>query len=324
MWITFWAYVAYERNRLDEAADHFRKLEALRYRMLGRDYHDSLLGLSMIALAQGDLESAEVFAAKARAFAHEIRDPTSTRHSDSHEARLALAAGKSSCGTPPPPLPADSMSHRIEVPTLTYAELQLYQRPWPQGTRGVIAYIEEALEQAKQRHNVRQEIRLSILRAMALADAGDPQAGLVLLEQTIRQAEPKGLIRTFVDRGAKLQEMLELLLQQHPEDPYVAKLLSAFPAAPAARHQNGQAVAAAIGKASQGQQTPGGDGAMLTNRELDVLLLLRQRFSNKEIASKLFVSPETVRKHAASIYRKLGVHGRRQAVEAARRQGLIS
>jgi LuxR family maltose regulon positive regulatory protein len=63
---------------------------------------------------------------------------------------------------------------------------------------------------------------------------------------------------------------------------------------------------------------------MLTNRELNVLFLLRQRFSNKEIASKLFVSPETVRKHAASIYRKLGVHGRRQAEEAAGRQGLIS
>jgi DNA-binding CsgD family transcriptional regulator len=63
---------------------------------------------------------------------------------------------------------------------------------------------------------------------------------------------------------------------------------------------------------------------MLSNRELDVLLLLRQRFSNKEIASQLFIAPETVRKHAASIYRKLGVHGRRQAVQAAIRQGLIS
>ena len=63
---------------------------------------------------------------------------------------------------------------------------------------------------------------------------------------------------------------------------------------------------------------------LLTNRELDVLLLLRQRFSNKEIASQLFISPETVRKHAASIYRKLGVHGRRQAVEAAIRQKLIT
>jgi ATP/maltotriose-dependent transcriptional regulator MalT len=80
---------------------------------------------------------------------------------------------------------------------------------------------------------------------------------------------------------------------------------------------------AAIGNTAQSQQASGENQDMLTNREWDVLLLMRQRFSNKEIASKLFIAPETVRKHAASIYRKLGVHGRRQAVEAATRQRLI-
>jgi LuxR family maltose regulon positive regulatory protein len=216
------------------------------------------------------------------------------------------------------------MSHRIEVPALTYAELQLDQRLSSQEMHGAIAYIEEALEYAEKHHNIRQVIRLSILRAMALSEVDDPKAGLALLEQTIRQAEPKGLIRTFVDRGAKLQQMLEQLLQQRPDDHYVAQLLSAFQAVPALRDRNGQAGAAAIGQASPGPPTAGGDGAMLTNRELDVLLLLRQRLSNKEIASQLFVSSETVRKHAASLYRKLGVHGRRQAVEVAVRQGLIS
>jgi LuxR family maltose regulon positive regulatory protein len=317
----FLGAVAYERNRLEEAADHFRKLKPLRYRMLGRDYHDSLLGLSMIALAQGDLKSAEQYAANARTFAHEIRDPKSTRHSNSHEARLALAAGKAPSGTPPPPVPADSMTHRLEVPTLSYAELLLYQQPQANGEHAAISYINQALEQAKQHDNIRQVIRLSILRAMALWEAGQREAGLKLLEQTVGQAEPKGLIRTFVDRGAKLQEMLELLVQQSPDDHYVARLLAAFQAAPDPPSKAGDAACAS---ASAGQQRLVGDRCMLTHRELDVLLLLRQRFSNKEIASQLFVSPETVRKHAASIYRKLGVHGRRQAVETAVRQGLIS
>ncbi len=49
--------------------------------------------------------------------------------------------------------------------------------------------------------------------------------------------------------------------------------------------------------------------ATLTNRKIDVLALLAQRMSDKEIAERLVLSPETVKKHTASIYRKLGVHG---------------
>jgi LuxR family maltose regulon positive regulatory protein len=61
---------------------------------------------------------------------------------------------------------------------------------------------------------------------------------------------------------------------------------------------------------------------VLTFREMDVLLLLNQRQSNKEIARSLGISPETVRQHTVNLYRKLGVDNRRQAVVRADAMGL--
>jgi DNA-binding CsgD family transcriptional regulator len=62
--------------------------------------------------------------------------------------------------------------------------------------------------------------------------------------------------------------------------------------------------------------------AGLTNRELDVLLLLAKHQTDKEIAEALFLSPRTVSTHVASIFNKLGVDNRRQAATEAMRLGL--
>lgn len=61
----------------------------------------------------------------------------------------------------------------------------------------------------------------------------------------------------------------------------------------------------------------------LTRRESQILALLALRWSDKEIAEQLIISPKTVRRHTSTIYSKLGVHGRREAVAVARRLGLL-
>ena len=63
---------------------------------------------------------------------------------------------------------------------------------------------------------------------------------------------------------------------------------------------------------------------LLTYREMDVLALLCERLTNKEIAYKLGVSPETVRQHTVNLYRKLRVAGRRQAIVQAQALGLMA
>ena len=61
----------------------------------------------------------------------------------------------------------------------------------------------------------------------------------------------------------------------------------------------------------------------LTERELTVLRLLPSELSQREIGAALFVSLNTVKSHARSIYRKMGVDTRDDAVDLARGLGLL-
>ncbi|MEX1157839.1 MAG: response regulator transcription factor [Thermomicrobiales bacterium] len=62
----------------------------------------------------------------------------------------------------------------------------------------------------------------------------------------------------------------------------------------------------------------------LTSRELDVLRLMSKGLRNKEIATELFITERTVKFHANSIYQKLDVNGRTEAVSRAIQRGLVT
>ena len=62
----------------------------------------------------------------------------------------------------------------------------------------------------------------------------------------------------------------------------------------------------------------------ITPRELEVLQLIAEGLSNKEMAERLFVSENTVKTHASRVFDKLGASRRTQAVQFAKSQGLIA
>ncbi len=122
----------------------------------------------------------------------------------------------------------------------------------------------------------------------------------------------------FVDCGPGLIRLLQKLRAAGVTPRYIQNVLAAFGppagalAVPSARPGAGASVARQELTAE-----------MLTNREIDVLILLAERLADKEIAERLVLSPVTVKKHTQRIYRKLGVNNRRAAVAQARRMGLI-
>jgi LuxR family maltose regulon positive regulatory protein len=128
-----------------------------------------------------------------------------------------------------------------------------------------------------------------------------------MLKKSLRLAQPGGFIRVFADLGPQMSRMLSQLQADRELQTYVDQIQTAFP-----RFQ--ETVAA---KRQDQLAKP------LTNRELQILELLRRRMTNKEIAAKLTISVGTVKGHTVHIYEKLGIKGRRQAVEKAIEVGIL-
>lgn len=110
-----------------------------------------------------------------------------------------------------------------------------------------------------------------------------------------------------------MRALLRAVSERDPNNDYAKQLIAAFSGA------TGRAVAD-----REGPERRYASGWNLTNRELEVLGLLQHRWTNDEIAARLGVSTETVRKHTVNLYRKLGVGNRREAVRVALERGILA
>ncbi|MFL5658751.1 MAG: LuxR C-terminal-related transcriptional regulator [Ktedonobacteraceae bacterium] len=172
---------------------------------------------------------------------------------------------------------------------------------------------------AEQQERLSHVIEMKVLQALAYQMRQQEPEALGALAQAVRLAEPEGYIRCFVDEGAPMGALLSRLRGQegkHEPAPYVDTLLAAFlQDGRGPEHQPGQSQQHL---AVQSLLEP------LSGRELEVLHLMVQGNSNREIAQSLVLSIDTVKSHMSSIFSKLGVHTRVQAVVRARALGLLS
>jgi LuxR family maltose regulon positive regulatory protein len=125
--------------------------------------------------------------------------------------------------------------------------------------------------------------------------------------RALELAAPQGLVRPFLTTGSpRMPALLAQVLEVRPDDPFVTRILERL-AGPGPHGAEASRLA-----------------EPLTDRELVILRSLPTLRSNGEIADDLYVSVNTVKAHLKGLYRKLGVSGRRQAVERARELGLLA
>jgi LuxR family transcriptional regulator, maltose regulon positive regulatory protein len=192
---------------------------------------------------------------------------------------------------------------------LTLARLFLAQgreNPAGRSFEEALHLLERLLRKAEAKARVRSILEILLLQALGLHAQGERSRAFTMLERALTLAAPEGYVRLFVDEGTPMQTLLR---QYHPERQsrlyvYVAMLLAAFDDQPAS-------------SSSDPLLEP------LTGRERDVLRLLLQGDSNREIARRLVLSINTVKRHIYNICSKLGVQSRTQAIVKARALDLL-
>ena len=187
---------------------------------------------------------------------------------------------------------------------MMFARVRIAQERLDEAMRLLVPLLEDAQAGGRRGHAV----EMLVLQAVAWQRQGDTDRALQVLEKALELAVPEGYVRTFADHGATMATLLAQMVEHGEAPSYASGLLAAFEDDVA-------------GPSSSPDATDLIE--VLTDRELEVLDLISQGYSNQDIVEALVISLNTVKKHASNIYGKLGVRSRTQAVARAQELGLL-
>jgi LuxR family maltose regulon positive regulatory protein len=308
---------AYQANELAAAEEDFAAVAAQRYITHSHTFLQSSLGLASVYQAQGAADKANAVVESLLAYGLDLRNTRVLADAQAFRAWLALQQGRSAeaqrwAAAVDRKASLTPMT-TFQVPVFSLAKVMLSQDT--PASRREAAELLAGLRATVERQQVtRFLIEVLALQAM-LADAGgDNRAALEATAQAVDLAEPGGMMRVFVDLGPRMADLLTQHARSHGASGYLGQVLRAFPSSPA------------IPSRSHPSTQPARPAALiepLTLREGEIIELLAERLSAKEIAQRLIISDRTVKRHCANIYQKLGVNSRREAIEAASALGVL-
>ncbi|MBE2235993.1 MAG: LuxR family transcriptional regulator [Anaerolinea sp.] len=178
-----------------------------------------------------------------------------------------------------------------------------------------LAVLEPYRQQVDARGWADEQLRAAVLQALALRLKGARAAAVQTLAEALALAEPGGFIRLFVDEGQPMAELLAEAAGQGIRPAYVARLLAALDD-PTAGQRRPTAPPSSLPRPSPLIEP-------LSPRELEILRLIAQGLSNREIGQRLFLALDTVKGHNRHIFEKLQVERRTEAIARARELGLL-
>jgi LuxR family maltose regulon positive regulatory protein len=312
--LAIWGEVLAELNDLDGAMHQAKKGTELTER--GRDV--AMIGWSNLCLmrvlfSRGKLAAAEVIIKKMENIAREYYvPPWITNLMAAWQARIWLAEDKletASQWVGERGLGADGDPKYLhEMEYIVLARILIAQRQLDEAT----TLLQRLLEATEAGGRTSRAIEISMLQALGAQAGSDTTRAMAALERALTLAKPGGFIRIFVDEGPPMARLLYEALTRGIAPDYTRRLLAAFPIAEPEQTDPSKS------------QVPESELVEpLSERELEVLQLIAEGLTNPEIATRLYLSLNTVKVHSRNIYGKLGVNNRTQAGARARALGIL-
>jgi LuxR family maltose regulon positive regulatory protein len=304
-----------ERNQLEAAAvETQRGLELAEEGDFILTLTDVYPARVRLALSQKDWEAARKYIQKAEQLAHRCPTSIEIEHLRTWQARLQLAQGNLTeaglwAETKGAEI-ADPFGPQQEFELLTLARIWLAQGKTDQAA----ILLERVRIRAEDAGRGGRALEAQMLQALAEQAAGREMQAVEKFTQVLARAEPEGYMRLFIEEGAPVAKLLYKVIKHttiHLQD-YAKRLLAAYLNEDTER------------QAFQAKPLPGESLIEpLSQREIEVLHLMADGCSNKEIALQLVISIGTVKRHVIHIFRKLGAANRTQAVTIARKLEIV-
>jgi LuxR family maltose regulon positive regulatory protein len=312
--LAIWGEVLAELNDLDGAVQQAKKGAELTER--GRDL--GMIGWSNLCLARvyfsrGDMAGAEEAAQKMENIGRDSHVPTWISNLlAAAQARIWLAQDRLvavSEWADERGLEADKEPRYLqETEHIVLARFLIAQERLGEATT-LLRHLQGTTEAGRR---ISRAIEVLILQALAAQAGGDPARAVTKLEQALTLAEPAGFVRIFADEGPPMARLLHEAHNHGMAPDYIRRLQAAI---------SSQQPAQADTTSPQSDQSEMVEP--LSERELEVLQLIADGLTNQEIASRLFLSQNTVKVHTRNIYGKLNVHSRTQAILRSQELGIL-
>jgi len=310
-----WLYVRtaelrYERN--DLAGAWQRITAGLDRAELSGDVRSMIAGYLLagrIKLAEGDTASATTYLEHARPLVIDATLPEWTSRFDRLQLELWLTQGQLRIAVDwaDTIIREETLDQRPEpeVGQLSIARVLIVEGDAP-STERAVALLDRLLRHAEVDGRMGIQIEALMLRAIGQWKLGERPEALTSLEHALRLAEPEGYLRLFADIGLPIVRLLQEARSRGVMRDYIDTILAAC---------NTLHVSVAAGDRALPEP--------LTGRELEILTLVAAGLTNREIAERLSISAQTVKKHTGNIYGKLGASTRTEAVAIARAIDLL-